>query len=242
MSEYNSPALARFERLLADQRQFTDFLEKVNASIEETTGEFAMNNPYPTTAEIDANLPELPLVDQDFILVRRGNGMITWEGAGRFHAYESDKEFGSKSAAIADAQGELSGPVAGENTQRPVLTAAEVIEGIHFAVDLLNNQYHWESIGPFETDGLCSEDGFERQASCVREAKETLALVSQLGVDAALAQIDLLALLMSRLYPSDRQAIADAVSVLPFDRQWQSAYEMASNIRPMPEQYWPEET
>lgn len=240
MSEYNSPALARFEQLLADQRQFTDFLEKVNASVEETTGEFEMNNPYPTTAEIDANLPELPLIGKDFILVRRGDGLMAWAGAGRFKAYESDRGFSTERAAIADASNELSNLDADENTQRLVLTAAEVTEGIHFAVDLLNHQYHWESIGPFEADGLCSEDGFERLADCAREAKETLALVSQLGVDAALAQIDLLALTMSRLYPSDRQAIADAVSVLPFARQWQSTYEMALNTRPMPEQYWPD--
>ncbi|MGB3766221.1 MAG: hypothetical protein WA947_06645 [Phormidesmis sp.] len=198
-----------------------------------------MNN-YPTTAEIDANLPELPLVDRDFILVRKGNGMITWEGSGRFAQYESSIGFGSETAAISNAQAELSDLVEEDDDNSRPIQASEIEEGVHFEVGKVETLYHWESMGPFEEDGVCSEAGFEEKADCVREAQETLALVSLLGVEVALERIDRRALLISRLYPSHQQLIADAIAVLPFDRQWQAGYEMASTMLPMPSQHWPD--
>ena len=183
MTSYNSPALARFNRLLAEQRQFAAFLEAGLTSLDHSIETFEMTYPYLTTAELDANLPELP------------------------HG----------------------------------LKPSEITQDVHFEVAIAGDLYHWESIGPFEEAGICSDDGFERQAECAREAKETLSLVSKFGVEAALERIDHRDLLISRLYPSDLQAIVDALSVLPFDEQWEAGYQMALNMRPMPAQYWPEQ-
>ena len=179
----NRLALQRFERLLTEQRQFIAFVEAGLTSLDHSIEDFEMTSIYPTTAELDADLPELP------------------------HGLEP----------------------------------SEITQDVHFEVAIAGDRYHWESIGSFEEAGVCSDDGFERQADCAREAKETLSLVSKFGVEAALERIDHRDLLISRLYPSDLQAIVDALSVLPFDEQWEAGYQMALSTRPMPAQYWPEQ-
>lgn len=121
------------------------------------------------------------------------------------------------------------------------LKPSEITQDIHFEIGIAGDLYHWESIGPFTEDGVCSEDGFEHQAACAREAKETLSLVSKFGVEAAIERIDHRDLLLSRLYLSDQQVIADATSRLPFDEQWEAIYQMALNLRPMPAHQWPEQ-
>lgn len=121
------------------------------------------------------------------------------------------------------------------------LTPSEITQDVHFEIGIVGDLYHWEAIGLFKEAGVCSDDGFERAAACAREAKETLSLVSKFGVEVALERIDHRKLLVSRLYPSDQQAILDALLVLPFDEQWEAGYQMVLNTRPMPAQYWPDE-
>ncbi|MEO0373239.1 MAG: hypothetical protein AAF329_01170 [Cyanobacteria bacterium P01_A01_bin.17] len=119
------------------------------------------------------------------------------------------------------------------------LAYSQLRDGEHFALTELAGLWHWESIGPCEGYGLCSADGFETAELAAEKAKETIALASAYGVEQALALIDGFATTMARLYPSDRNAIHNAIKVLPKDERWVAAYGMAKRSTPMPARYWP---
>lgn len=115
------------------------------------------------------------------------------------------------------------------------LSYSQIREGEHFEITELNRLFHWESIGPHEDLGLCSEDGFEIPESAANEARACLSLATAYGVEEALSLMDEYAEMMASFYPSDRDAINSAVSCLPVDDRWMAAYRMAQRTKPMPE-------
>lgn len=115
------------------------------------------------------------------------------------------------------------------------LSYSQISEGEHFEVAELNGLFHWEAVGPCEDLGLCSEDGFETAEAATHEARECLALATAYGVEEALGLMDEYETMLNSFYPSDRQAIADAVACLPVGDRWLSAYRMAQRTKPMPQ-------
>lgn len=123
------------------------------------------------------------------------------------------------------------------NLNRPAaeaLSYSQLQENEHFELAELNGVWHWESIGELDALGLCSDDGLETAELAADEARDTLALATAYGADAALALIDELNALMSSFYPSDREAIYSAVEVMPIDQRWLAMYRMAQRTKPMP--------
>lgn len=125
------------------------------------------------------------------------------------------------------------------NPRADALTYSQLRKDQHFELSELAGRWHWESIGPCEDFGLCSEDGFETSALAADEARDTLALASAYGVETALALMDDFAHTMACLYPSDREAIYGAIEVLPIDKRWVAAFEMAKRTTPMLARYCP---
>ena len=119
------------------------------------------------------------------------------------------------------------------------LSYSQLCENEHFEVNELNGLFHWESIGPCEDLGLCSEDGLGTAELAADEARDTLALATAYGAAAALALLDELAEMLASFYPSDRDAIYSACQVIPIDDRWLAIYRMAKRTKKMPARYCP---
>lgn len=114
------------------------------------------------------------------------------------------------------------------------LSYSQIQENEHFEVDELNGLFHWESTGPCEALGLCSEDGLETAELAADEARDCISLATAYGVEEALALMDELTEMMASFYPSDREAIYSGCAVIPIDQRWLAIYNMAKRTKPMP--------
>ena len=126
-----------------------------------------------------------------------------------------------------------------ELPEADALSYSQLQENEHFEVNELNGLFHWESTGPFEDLGLCSEDGLETAELAADEARDTIALATAYGVKESLALIDELAEMLASFYPSDRDAIYSACQVIPIDERWLAIYRMAKRTKKMPARYCP---
>ena len=126
-----------------------------------------------------------------------------------------------------------------ELPEADALSYSQLRENEHFSIDELNGGFHWESTGSCEVFGIGSEDGLETAELAADEARDTLALATAYGAEAALALIDELAEMLASFYPSDREAIYSACQVIPIDERWLAIYRMAKRTKQMPVRYCP---
>ena len=186
MSRAFDEILAQTNRNLAEHRGFADFLQQVNYSLE--------NHPMLQTTSA---APTGIQLERDYILVRRTDNLIIWEGIGDFDRYESDKAFTTEQLAIANAQQELTEislpeltpPNYSQLIPRPDICPFE-LNGDFTLEQEDAGRWHWEGVGGTDCEDYCSEDGHDTQRYAVADAIYQLSLlVDKCSHEAAVTRV-----------------------------------------------------
>lgn len=123
-------------------------------------------------------------LDRDFILVRRTDSSITWEGIGKFDNYEADSAFTTEEEAIANAEQELTEinlpelapPDYAQLVPRPEICPFE-LNGDFMLERADDGRYHWAGVDGTACENYCSEDGHATQRYAVADAIYQLSLL-----------------------------------------------------------------
>lgn len=165
MSEAFKKTLTQTDCNLAEHRRLTVLLQQVNYSLK--------NHPMVQATEAPTGIQ----IDCDYILVRRTDGLLTWEGMGEFDNYEADRAFSTEQEAIANAQQELAElnlPEFNIPDDPQLISIPQIcpfgLEGDFTIEQTDDGLWHWEGLAGSACKDYCSEEGHSSQRYAVADA------------------------------------------------------------------------
>lgn len=170
MSYRDSPAMQRFNRLLAEQQDFIEFLKQGKTQLEQSIEVFDMQQ---TTLQQPMAHQDGIVEGRDYQPIKLGNGPYPWhwKGLGDFSSWESDEGSLSREEACHQAQKELITLCLPEFEYTPTANRDFIVYPIY-------GLFYWKSYGDvFGDDTYQSANGHVLPSAAEADAIATLGAI-----------------------------------------------------------------